>query len=96
MARDKKPVDSDGRTDQVATMIRNGYLPAVDVANKMGVSLTTVGRWADQGSVEAETVGHRRFVKVSSLIEYIGDTQAQIFGIITPPSKKKKVVGESP
>lgn len=91
MAREKKAVDSDGRIDQVATMIRHGYMPAVEVANKLGVSLTTVGRWADQSAVEAETIGGRRYVKISSLLEYIGPTQAQIFGFNeSAPSGKKK------
>jgi hypothetical protein len=96
MVRDKKSVDSDTRVDQVATMVRNGYLPAVDVASRMGVSLTTIGRWADQEMIESETVGHRRFVKVSSLINHIGVTQAQIFGFLTPEGagKKKKAAGE--
>jgi len=92
----RKAVDPGARTDQVALMLENGYLPAVTVANRVGVSLTTVGRWADGGLVEFEVMGHRRYIKVSSLIDHIGPVQAAILGLSAPeqPRKKRKSVGE--
>ena len=82
------------RADQVALMLKNGYMPAVAVAKRVGVSLTTVGRWADEGSVESEIVGHRRYIKVDSLIRHLGPVQAGIFGLALNKRSAKKSTEE--
>ncbi len=91
MRRDKKSVDSSEPVDQVAVMLRHGYIPAVDVARKMGVSLTTVARWAEGGKIECETVSHRVFVKLTTLVEHIGQKQAVIFGFVKSEKTDTKV-----
>lgn len=75
----KKSVDTNDRLDQVAIMREHGYLPTSEIAEKMGITGTTVSRWAESELVESELVGNRRFVKIDSLLQHIGPVQAAIF-----------------
>jgi len=86
----KKSVDTDRGTDQVAVMKANGYLPAAEVAKRLGVSRQTLARWAEDGAIDAELVAHRRYINVRSLVDHIGAKQARLFGFL-----KKKAEGEA-
>lgn len=87
--RSKKSVDTDDRVDQVAKMRTAGYILASEISNKMGITRSAVSRWASDGSVESMLVTNRMYVKLTSLIAYLGEEKATIFGFM----EKKKAGG---
>lgn len=76
------------KIDQIAFMRTKGFMPAMEVSNKLGNDISTVYRWVDDGKVEGMQVGTRRYVKVISLVNHLGLDTARIFGIITDDQAK--------
>lgn len=85
----KKSVDIDDRVDQVAKMRKAGYIPATEISEKMGNSLTTIARWASEGKIQSVIISGRRYVTTKSLITHITPESAELFGIATSAPKKK-------
>lgn len=67
-------------------MKNSGYMPAKDVAKKLGVSIHTVYGWIRGNKVIADKSLGIWYVKVDSLIETIGRSGAISAGFIVDDS----------
>lgn len=66
-----------------------GYIPATEVAKKLGIHLASVYRWVDENQVESIRALGKRYVKATSLISKLGVEQAKIFGFISAAAPAK-------
>lgn len=66
-----------------------GYLPAAEVADKLGMHLGSVYRWVEENQVQSTKALGNRYIKQSSIVEKLGLEQAQIFGFISADAAKK-------
>jgi hypothetical protein len=55
-----------------------------EVAARIKQSVGTIYRWVDDDLVEGINVGNLRYVKVRSLIAYLGEEPSRIFGLLPP------------
>lgn len=59
-----------------------GYVPASDIAAKMGVHIGTVYRWIADKEVVGVKLGNRRFILLMSVIKKIGVETARVYGFL--------------
>lgn len=59
----------------------HGYVSCAEAASLLCKDLGTVYRWFDEETVEGIAVGRRKYIKLSSLIEHVGEDVAEIFGL---------------
>jgi hypothetical protein len=64
-----------------AVMKQKGYLPAVRMAELIGVSLYTVYRWEEEGRITGQHIGSRRYMSVASVAAYMGHDAAVLLGL---------------
>jgi len=69
------------RDDQIAAMKKRGYHPVPDVAASLHVAPSTVYRWLDDSKIEGTQVGAARYVKLASVVKYVGPQAAAAFGL---------------
>ena len=55
------------------TLAAKGYVPASDIAGKLGKHVTTIYRWIDAGTIDGIRVGKLRYVSLRSVFNYLGD-----------------------
>ncbi len=64
-------------------MFARGLLSATEAAAKVGVAITTIYRWMDDGKIQGEVVNEwRRYVVIDSLVEHLGPTMAAECGLV--------------
>lgn len=75
-----------------AELRKKGYVPAAEIARRLGKDISTVHRWMDNGDVEGEVIMDRRYVLLRSVIvEKIGVRQSVLIGLITEEQAKQFV-----
>ena len=60
----------------------DGYVTAKYVAAKLGKNVSTIYRWLDSGQITGMRVGKLRYVKIESLIGYLGPDAAKAFSFV--------------
>lgn len=79
MANQKVP-----KANPDAVLRAKGYVPASEIARRLGKDISTVYRWLDAGEVDGEEVMGRRYVLLRSVIvEKVGVKQSVLLGLIT-------------
>lgn len=73
--------DSDMRKTRDSTLERKGYVTVKEAAERCQQAQSTVYRWLDTGAVEGLQVGRSRYVKLASLVEFIGKDAAKLLGL---------------
>jgi len=58
-----------------------GYVSASEAAQKVGRSVHTIYRWQEDGIIESVNIGGHHFVKIKSLIDYLGVDAAELLGV---------------
>lgn len=56
--------------DLIKKRLEAGYWPAVQMAKFMGISSTTIYRHLDEGHIQGETMGKRRWIEIASARVY--------------------------
>lgn len=74
------------QTKQTEIMRSKGYISASETAEKVGKSIATIYRWLEEGFVEGTQLGRSWFVKLDSLIKYLGPESAEMLGLNEKPS----------
>lgn len=73
-----------------AVLRAKGYVPASEIAQRLGKDISTVYRWLDNDEVEGEEVMGRRYVLLRSVIvEKVGVRQSVLLGLITEDQAKQ-------
>jgi hypothetical protein len=67
---------------QAATLRAQGYIGVAEVAHLLQNEIGTVYKWVDAKIVDGVVIGHRKYVKLSSVISHVGNDVARIFGLI--------------
>lgn len=68
------------KVDKEEQLRAKGYLPAPEVIKDLGVHHTTLYRWIKKKKVKSARVGGRLYVSRASLVEYLGQEAAEVFG----------------
>ncbi len=66
---------------QTEMMEANGWIPASQAADAVGVNVTTIYRWIEEGKVEGTKPSNRWYVKVASLAAKVGQATAEAAGL---------------
>ncbi len=66
-----------------------GYIPASEVAQKLGMHINSVYRWINEGEVVSMKLGNKRFIKLGSLVGKIGKEAALAVGLIAQPTTEE-------
>jgi len=69
-------------SEQEEVMLQEGYLPARIVAKKMKMDVSSVHRLVRQGKLVGVQVGSKRYIKIDSVISYLGIAGAKILGFL--------------
>jgi len=67
-------------SDQEEVMFAQGYLPVRVVAKKIKMDVSSVHRLVRQEKLAGTNVGSRRYVKIESVVQYLGNAVAHILG----------------
>lgn len=63
-------------TPQQFTLLSKGWAPPKLVATKIGVHIATVYRLIKEGELEAQKIGKHQYVKLTSVVTYVGGEEA--------------------
>ena len=74
---------------QIAKMAEQGYIPASEAAEALGVSVFTLYRWAGTNKVTGVKVGIHWFFERKSLLDYVGPQAAKLLGLDKQASTAK-------
>ena len=69
------------KIDQEAHLREKGYIPAQQVIDKVGMHHATLYRWIQKKKIKGIKVGLKHYVKLTSLIQFLGEEAAQEFGL---------------
>ena len=58
------------------------YLPARQVAEVLQKNVSTIYRWCNAGHIREIRVGGRRHIQIKSLVNYLGEETAKVFGLL--------------
>lgn len=78
------------RVDRDAKMRQSGYIPAQEVAKKLGLRGDTPVEWIKSKKVEGTLLFHKWYIVLRSLIKYIGEDKAIIFGLLSSKKEEKE------
>lgn len=68
-------------------MAKNGWVTLRTAADKMGVSLSTVYRLADDETLKVMEAAGKRYVSVKSCLDYLGPEAARAMGLAPKVSR---------
>lgn len=66
---------------QSSVLRANGYVGVAEASRLLCNDISTVYKWLDSSLVESVQVGHRKYIKLASLIKHVGPDVAEIFGL---------------
>jgi len=72
---------------QSEAMATQGYMTAMEAAEKAGVNIATVYRWVEAEKIDGLKAGKHWYVKVQSLIDHLGPELAKALGLVKPKAK---------
>jgi hypothetical protein len=75
-------------TPQEKLLAAKGYVTASYVAEKLGRRLPSVYQMATAGKVESIRIGRAWYIKLTSLIEFVGPEAARLLGLAPVTARK--------
>lgn len=79
-----------GESKQADMMRAKGYMPAPEVATRLGHDVTAIYRMIEAGKITGLKVGGRRYVLYSSLVAHLGKDAAKALGLVSEPIEAAK------